>query len=216
MAPRSFVALLLTLALASCTITPSPTASATAPPPSGSGSSGPAVQPGRPYDADAVLQAMRDSRRPGGVPEALQTDEIAAAVAAELWTFDGRPWPQLVIGGACGPAICTLDVAGTPSAAAGSDLYSLSVDPDAASVTLDSGDLHGYPAALDGGLAEAGQAALGDRIRGLAYTGARWLPPPDAGRFWVSYRSGGEEGSPGLDVLLEPATGEVLEIRPIR
>lgn len=215
MASRIFVALMLTLALAACTSTPSPTGSASVPAPSVTGITEPLVQPGRPYDADAVLQAMRDSRRPGGVPEALQTDEVASAVAAQLWTFDGQPWAQLVIGGACGPSTCTLDVAGTPAGAAGSDLYSLSVDPDAASVTLEASDLHGYPAALDAQLDDAAQALVGDRLAGLSFVGARWLPPPDGGLFWVSYRSGGEEGSPGLDVLLDPVTGQVVEVRPI-
>ncbi|HEX7197446.1 MAG TPA: hypothetical protein VF364_11515, partial [Candidatus Limnocylindria bacterium] len=47
---------------------------------------------GRPFDAEAILAAMRDSRRPGGVPDEMQTDAIAAAVADAIWTIDGEPW----------------------------------------------------------------------------------------------------------------------------
>jgi hypothetical protein len=47
----------------------------------------------------------------------------------------------------------------------------------------------------------------------MALVGARWLPPPEAGQYWLSYRSGGEEGSPGLDVLLDAVHGVVIESR---
>ncbi|HEY7463671.1 MAG TPA: hypothetical protein VH987_04435 [Candidatus Limnocylindria bacterium] len=205
MAPRQLAVLLLTLALAGCATpdgSPSPGTQSGSAAPSG-------VAPGRPYDAATVLQAMRESRRPGGVPEALQIQQVAAAAAAELWTFDGSPWATMAIGGACGPATCSLEVAGTPAGGAGTDLYSFSVDPDAGTVAVESVDLHGYPAALDAALDAAVQAVAADRVRGLAYSGARWLPPPEAGRFLVAYRSGGEEGAPGVDLLVDLDSGAV-------
>jgi hypothetical protein len=219
MARRLAVGMLLTLALASCGRSPGSTPSA---PGSASASASasdrpsgdPVATPGRPYDAAALLAAMRDSRRPGGVPDQLQTRLIADAVSRQIWTWDGQPWLLMSVGGACGPDGCSLDVAGSREDAPGADLYSFSVDPASGAVTLASSDLHAYPGTLDAGLKQAARSAAGDELAGLAYVGARWLPPPDAGRYWLAYRSGGEEGAPGLDLLLDLATGELIETQP--
>jgi hypothetical protein len=212
MAPRQLAVLLLTLALTACT-TPDGSPS----PGMQTGSAAPsALEPGRPYDAAAVLEAMRASRRPGGVPEELRTEVLAGEVAVRLWTFNGSPWASMTIGGACGPATCSLEVAGTPAGGAGTDLYTFTIDPDAETVTAESSDLHGYPPALDAELEAAVQAAAAERVNGLAYSGARWLPPPATGQFWIAYRSGGEEGSVVLDVLLELDSGRVLQARARR
>jgi hypothetical protein len=227
-------ALILTLALAACgTPAPSPTASS-APtsqpgsPPAASASSTTATStatstatpqpaPGRPYHANTILAAMRESRRPGGVPDQLETDAIAGAVARRIWTYDGQPWQTLAIGGACGPVSCSLEVAGTPANAAGADLYSLSVVRGTAEVTLLAADLHGYPAALDAELDRTVRELLpGGRLAGVTLAGAEWLPPPDAGRFRVAYRAGGEEESGGLDLLLDLAARRIVEMRPVR
>ena len=221
MTPRHLAVLLMTLALAACgapdgsapaslvarSPTPTPIASSAVATPGGSA-------PARPYDGAAVLQAMRDSRRPGGVPAQLQTDEIAAAVANELWTWDGEPWPLLVIGGSCGPADCSLEVAGTPSNAAGSDLYVLSVDPGSAAVAVESSDLHGYPAQLDAQLQAIAQEVAADAIAGLRFASAQWLPA-NASQYLLAYRSGGEEGSPGVDLLIDAASRTLLEQDPV-
>lgn len=156
---------------------------------------------------------MRASRRPGGVPDELQTEPIAAAVAAQLWTWDGEPWTGMSIGAACGPERCSLDVAGTPPGAAGEDLYQLEVRlADATALVLGS-ELRGYPAALDQQLDAIARAGAGERLRGLVLQTARWLPPPDAGRYVVAYRSGGEEGSRAVDVTVDLGTGTVVEVR---
>jgi hypothetical protein len=186
-------------------ISPSPTPVATASP------SGSSPGPGRPYNATGVLQAMRDSRRPGGVPDQLETRAVAAAVANELWTWDGNPWPELVIGGACGPSSCSLEVAGAPQGA-GTDLYSIELQRDGTLAGVSS-DLHGYPPALDSDLQGIVEDQARDLVDDMAFTSARWLPPPDGGRYWVAYRSGGEEGSPGLDLLVDLARGTVLDHR---
>jgi hypothetical protein len=181
--------------------------------PASAGAAIPLAQPGTPYGAADLLQAMRDSRRPGGVPDELETREIAAAIAAQAWTWDGEPWETLSLGGACGPDGCNLDLAGAPTGEEGTDLYSFSVDPGAGAVQLLATDLHGHPAALQTMLDAAARATLGsDRLEGLELVASRWLPPPDTDRYWLAYRSGGEEGSPGLDVLLDAASGEVLEV----
>jgi hypothetical protein len=225
MARRLTVGMLLAVVLASCgqslSSTPStPGAGSSAGYPAGSSAS---VQPtgdpiaaaGRPYDADAVLEAMRGSRRPGGVPDQLETKAIAAAVSRQVWTWDGQPWLLLSVGGACGPGSCSLDVAGSRDDTLGADLYSFSVDPASGQVDLSTSDLHAFPSLLDKGLKQAAMAAAGDELAGLAYIGARWLPPPDAGRYWLAYRSGGEEGAPGLDLLLDLVSGELIEMRPV-
>jgi hypothetical protein len=159
---------------------------------------------------------MRDSRRPGGVPDELETDAVATAVAAELWTWDGAPWQTWAVGGACGPDTCSLDVAGTPAGGAGTDLYSFSIGLDREAVTLVATDLHGYPAALEAELDAAARGVLAATdLEGLRLVAARWLPPPETDRYWLAYRTGGEEGSPRLDVLLDLASGEVLEVSEV-
>jgi hypothetical protein len=166
--------------------------------------------PGRPFDADDILLAMRESRRPGGVPPQLQTNEIAGAVAEQVWTFDGEPWSDLVIGGSCGPETCTLEVAGQPEGAVGEDLYVFSVIPSTATVDLVSADLLGVPEDLFSDLDATARAGVDEPLEGLSLLSARWLPPPDAGQYALAYRPGGEEGSCGLDVVLDAGSGTVV------
>jgi hypothetical protein len=175
-----------------------------------------AVAPGRPYDASEVLAAMRESRRPGGVPDQLETDVIASAVAALLWTWDGAPWEELAVGGACGPASCSLEVVGAPAGASGTDLYSLSVDPATGSVELTASDLHGVPAALEAELDALVRAGVApERLEGMQLVGVRWHLAPDVGSYELAYRSGGEEGAPGLDIVVDREAGSVLEVTPV-
>ncbi len=184
------------------------------PPTGGSALASPAVAPGRPYDAAALLTGMRESRRPGGVPDELETDAIALAVSHMVWTWDGRPWDLLSIGGACGPTSCTLDVAGSRAGSDGSDLYSFEVAADG-TVTLISSDLHAYDASLDETLDRVARAAAGDLTTGLTYVGASWLPPPDTGLYRLAYRTGGEEGAPGRDLVLDLASGQIVDTGPV-
>jgi hypothetical protein len=192
---------------------PSPTATATqeastAPSPAGALSS-----PAAPYDVDAILAMMGESRRPGGVPDVLQNRQVAASIAHAARTWDGEPWATISISAACGPEECSLELAGAPDDGAGTDLYSFSVDPDARRVELVATDLHGYPANLEADLDAAARAALDSgQLDGLALVSARWLPPPDTDQYLLAYRSGGEEGAPRLDVLLDLASGEVRDV----
>jgi hypothetical protein len=211
--------LLASLALAACTEAP-PSATASLDQPATASASpepsqGVLPSAAQPYDAAALLAAMQNSTRPGGVPGQLETDAIAAAVAQRIWTWDGQPWDIFSVGGACGGSECSLDVAGSADGMAGTDLYSFTVMPGNAAVSLASSDLHGYPAALGAALDEIARAAAGDEIGDLAFVSARWLPPPDEGRYWLAYRSGGEEGAPGLDLLLDAATGEIVGRREV-
>jgi hypothetical protein len=194
--------------------TPLALGSSAAKPSPASSTAGWLADPGTPYGVDEILDAMASSRRPGGVPEELQNPQVAATLAHRAWTWDGAPWESLSISAACGPDTCSLELAGAPAGGAGVDLYSFSVDPDARRAELLATDLHGYPASLEADLDAAARAAVEPRrLKGLALVGARWLPPPDTNRYWLAYRSGGEEKSPSLDVLLDLATGQVLEVR---
>jgi hypothetical protein len=217
MAPHHLAVLLLTLALGACAA-PVPTgsqaaATASATPEGSVPTAEPTIPgpiPARPYDTAAVRQAMRDSRRPGGVPAELQTDEVAAGVANELWTWNGERWPQLVIGGSCGPSTCTLEVAGTPVNAAGADLYVLRVVPASAVASVESSDLHGYPAQLNEALKAIARTVAPDAIAGLRFASAQWIPSAP-GQYLLAYRSGGEERSPGVDLLIDTATRTLLD-----
>lgn len=121
-------------------------------------------------------------------------------------------YPSLVIGGSCGPSSCTLEVTGQPAGAAGADLYVFAVARPAGAVSLTTSDLHGYPSALDAAIEDLVRAGVpaGD-VGGLAYTTASWQVPPRSGWFLAAFRSGGEEGSPALDVLVDLATRTVID-----
>jgi hypothetical protein len=170
--------------------------------------------PGQPFDADDILAAMEDSRRPGGVPDELQTADVATAVADVLWTLEGEPWETISAGGSCDASECTLELAGSGAAAAGhEDVWVLSIVPDSGEVEVVTADLHAVPseaaAAMDRmARGAAGAGALDD----LLLTSVRWQPPPDAGRFVLAYRSGDEEESCSMDVELDIETGTVTEV----
>jgi hypothetical protein len=171
------------------------------------------LAPGRPYDGADVLEAMRSSRRPGGVPDELEREPIVSAVAHELWTIDGRPWSEMVAGGSCGPHLCTLEIGGTRDAAQGEDLYIFEVDPGAGRVTVQSSDLRGMEPALVSRLDLFARAHWPEAPLPGPLASARWLPPPRASVFVLSYRSGGEEGSPAVDAVVD-VTLTTVELQP--
>lgn len=223
------LAVLAVLVLAACgtsaptassnaSIGTTPTATPTAPPTTpGPSALAPIAlpDPGRPYDAEDLLEAMRDSRRPGGVPTELQEPGIAARLAERLWTFDGEPWDAVAAGGSCGPSTCTLELSGGTEAADGEDVWVFAVDPTDGAVEVVSADLHAVPdetaAALDRWARAIDAAGLLD---GLLYTTLRWLPPPAEDRFRLAYRSGNEEESCAVDLELDAAAGRIVEITP--
>lgn len=202
------------LFLGACAATPPPgsdvPASSTAP--AASAASGEAAVPGQPLAATDVLEAMRDSTRPGGVPEELQTDDIAAAVADLVWTFDGQPWDTIVAGGSCGGDDCMLELAGSQEGTAGEDVWVFEVQPQTGAVSVASADLHAVPADRIDALDRAARAVVGDDLPDeLALTAVRWLPPPETG-FVLAYRSGDEEGSCSVDVVLDASASRVEDL----
>lgn len=170
------------------------------------------ANPGKPYTAAAILAAMRDSRRPGGVPDQLETDAIAASIADRIWTYDGAAWTAMSIGGSCGPSSCTLEVGGTPADAVGEDLYVMEVTPTTGSVEVADASLHGLTQKIVDGLDEAARAAWdGSDLDELLLSSAGWQTPPHQSAFVLSYRSGGEEGAPGIDLVLDVDSGAVTQ-----
>lgn len=170
----------------------------------------PAAQP---FDASDILRAMRDSRRPGGVPAELQTEAIAAAVADTIWTLQGDPWDAISAGGSCGADACTLEVAGSAAGDAGEDVWVLSVDPATAEVEVVTADLHAIPRPAAEAIDRMARAADGGAaLDDLLLTSVRWHPPPDDGTFSLAYRSGDEEESCSIDVELDVVSGELTEV----
>ena len=173
--------------------------------------------PGTPFDAATIMTAMRDSRRPGGVPDQLETESIAAAVAAAVVTFDALPWTTMAASGSCGADSCTLELAGTRPDSHGDDVWIFDVRPAAGTVAVTTAGLRGLPNAMLPAIDALARSLLpAAPLEGLLLASVRWLPPPDGGRFALSYRGDGEEGSCGLDLALDAVTpgivGDVTQI----
>jgi len=185
-----------------------PASAATAPP----SAAGPELpESARPFDAATLLAAMRDSRRPDGVPDALETDAVASALAESIWTLDGEPWTAISAGGSCGPDTCSLEISGAGEGAQGDDLWVFGVTPATGGVQLQSADLRSLPLDLVARLDRLARSLVPAAVLdGLILTNVRWLPPPDDGQFVVSYRSGGEEGSCGADVTVNAVIPQII------
>ena len=169
----------------------------------------PLPQAGHPFDSAAIVTAMRESRRPGGVPDELQTDAIAAAVAETIQTIDGAPWTTMAIGGSCGPEHCTLEVSGGHPDALGDDVWSFDVVPASKTVTVVGTSLGSVPRDLAERADATARGTEPALLEGLVLASATWMLPPDAGRLLLAYRSGDEEGSCRRDVTVDLATGEM-------
>lgn len=202
------------LALAGCgttTPTPSPGSSALATPQTL------IVLPdaGRPYDAEDLIEAMRDSRRPGGVPSELQDTDIAARLAEGLWTFDGEPWDAIAAGGACDGSTCSLELSGGTEVSGGEDVWIFSIDLTSGAVDVVDADLHAVPDETAAALDRWARALDTDgMLDGLRTTAVRWLPPPAVDRFGLAYRSGNEEESCSVDLELDARAGRLVQMVP--
>jgi hypothetical protein len=169
--------------------------------------------PGHPWDGTALLDAMRASTRPGGVPDELETPGLAAAIAASVWTVDGTAWDTSSVGGYCGPSTCTIDIAGTHVNRAGEDLWTMEVGLASGTIVPLVAEVRSLPHELVESLDRLARA-LADpgALDSMTLATARWLPPPaGVGQFILSYRSGGEEGSCARELTLDAARGEILE-----
>jgi hypothetical protein len=166
---------------------------------------------GHPFSAASLLAAMRDSRRPGGVPDQIETDAIASAVAGAIWTYGGQPWSTQSVGGSCGPTTCTLEVAGAGPDTHGDDVWVFAVTPATSEVRLVTAELGSVPPEVVAALDDLARALdEGVSLGSMLLASVGWLPPPDEGQFLLSYRSGGEEGSCGIDLRLDAVHAEVV------
>ncbi|HEX5040402.1 MAG TPA: hypothetical protein VFW95_09725 [Candidatus Limnocylindria bacterium] len=190
---------------------PSSPAPATTAPPSTAAAVG---DPGKPYTGLDVLAAMRASRRPGGVPDPVETDAIATAIADAIWTFDGQPWSDLSAGGSCGAATCSIDFVGTRDGSSGEDVWSFEVAPADGSVQVVRRELGAVPDHVRDELDTLARSlVIGGQLDDLVLGSATWLAPPDAPAFALAYRSGNEEGSCAVDIVLDPVARRVLDSR---
>lgn len=158
----------------------------------------------------SILEA---SRRPDGIPGEAFAPDVLAALADTIWTFDGRPWQTADASGTCGSETCQLEVAGTRDGRAGDDLWVLQIDRGSGALAVTSAVLQSIPdddvTAIDRlarDIITAG--ALDDAV----LTGARWLPPPEAGHFILSYRSSEAAGGCGLEVVIDAIAPEVSAV----
>jgi len=198
--PRVAAAILVILVTACGAFDPSPS------PPAPSWTP---IEAGHPFDAETILTAMRESRRPGGVPDGIETPAIAADIAGAIWTFGGEPWSTMSIGGSCGPSTCTLDVSGSRPGELGEDVWTFSVEPASGQVSVIDSQLASVPPDVVELAALAVRASgLGAQVADLAIGSVSWLPPPD-GRLVLAYRSGDEEGSCQRDVSVDMTSGSV-------
>ena len=167
------------------------------------------IESGHPFDAETILAAMRESRRPGGVPDEIETPAIAAEIAETVVTFDGKAWSTVSIGGSCGPSTCTVDIGGSRPDALGEDVWAFSVEPATEQVSVIDSQLGSVPADVVE-LADLAVRAssLGAQVAELVIGSVSWLPPPD-GRLVLAYRSGEEEGSCRRDVSVDMTSGSV-------
>lgn len=220
--PRVLAAGLILL-LAACTPTPSPVTSAASiepsivaptstPAPSESAFALALPEPGQPFDAATLLEEMRTSTRPDGVPDILETDVLAGRLATAIWTFDGEGWSTTTAGGSCGSTSCTLEIAGSRSDGSGEDLWVFEIDPATGDVSVVSAELRAIPDDLVADLDALARAeAEGDLLDGLELTTAKWQPPPSEGTFELSYRAGAEEGSCAVELTVDARAGTITD-----
>lgn len=167
-------------------------------------------EPGLPYTADDILTAMLASTRPGGVPAEISTPQVAAAVAESLITIDGTPWAAYSVGGSCGPSTCSLEVVGVRDDAAGEDVWRFAVDPSTGAVEVSDRDLAATPAAVTSSLDHTARRLI-ELPASLFLASARWMPADGNLAFVLSYRSGNEEESCSVDIVLDAARSEIIE-----
>lgn len=136
---------------------------------------------------------------------------VADAIAGDIWTIDGATWDTIAIGGFCGHSTCTLDLAGTHIGRAGEDLWTVEVDLGTGETEPIVAEVRSLPWSLVDELDRLARTLDAD-LDPLVLTTVRWLPPPaEPGRFMLSYRSGGEEGSCAREVLLDAAGGDIAD-----
>lgn len=158
---------------------------------------------------------MRESSRPGGVPDAVERAALADAMARSIWTIDGSSWDTHSIGGSCGASTCIVDVAGAHAGWDGEDLWTLEVNLGSGNIQPLVSEVRSLPPSLVVSLDRMARSLADlEDADSLFLATARWLPPPaEGGLFVLSYRSGGEEGACAREITLDAVRGEIVEER---
>jgi len=168
---------------------------------------------GRPYDGAAVLALMRAQGLPA-IDPALLDEGVAAAVADNLWTYDGQPYRRLIFEGRCEGAGCALGVTGLPTFASDAtfaDAYRWMIEPGAAALRTEGGwpSLSGYPHELDPELEAEARALAGGDLDDLQLSSIRWLPDAEDRLFELQFDDGLDQAS--VVYLLLNRTDQTLE-----
>lgn len=179
---------------------------------------------GQPYTAAEIVAMLHHAiaTRPAGFASELRAqrilDAMAATVAAETFTFDGRPYQRVVFGARCDqPAVhCELTMDGVPAFSSDSDMkdsYTWTITLPTPLVTMADHSLRGYPAELTAGLDALAQSLDVDgRFKDRYLLGVEWALPPLEDGFVLRYGNGLEEGDPTFLVTLDRAGQRILSI----
>lgn len=172
---------------------------------------------GRPYTAEMIAIELQDV--PDDFPPELQSAFIAAALADQVWTYDGRPYRQVWIQGSCDDGArgrCEVSFTGLPVFAPtidDVDTYWFVVDLQTPVVGPERGHgLGGFPPDLAPEIDALARLLDTDgRFRNEALLGIDWaLPPPDDG-FVLRYGDD-NEGDTMIFVTLDRANRQILSI----
>ena len=173
---------------------------------------------GTPYTAAMIAAELRDVQF-GLAPE-LQSPFIAATLADRIWTYDGRPYRELLISGSCdeaGSGRCDLTVQGLPDYAPtreSEDYYHFDVDLHSGAVTLAAlPGGKGFPAELFLEIdALARSLDTEGRLEDLSLSYVLWAFPPPDDAFIVRYETGDQEGDRWIHMTIDRANRRILSM----
>jgi hypothetical protein len=171
--------------------------------------------PGQPYAA-ADIEPMLAAASVGVAAE-IRTPQVAAAIADRIWTFDGRPYQEVFIGGSCENGGCEIVVEGVPAFAPTRDtrdVWSLSLDLRTGVFSDSEPALGGFPAELTSGLDALARSLDADgTFRTLPLTRVEWLRPPPDGLWLLRYGSGTQEMDVNWYVTISTVERRILSVR---
>ncbi|HEX2756204.1 MAG TPA: hypothetical protein VHM48_12105 [Candidatus Limnocylindrales bacterium] len=172
--------------------------------------------PGKPYTADDILAILRAA--PAGDPAEMRTPQIAAAIADRVWTFDGRPYQRLLVGGRCDGGMCEISAEGMPAFGATDDLaddWFWRMDLRTGLVS-DNGEprLRGFPPELVPELDALARSLDTDgTFSALPLIRVEWTVPPPVGAFVLRYGTGTQEMDVNWFVKISTVDRAILSIR---
>jgi hypothetical protein len=171
--------------------------------------------PGQPYTA-ADIEPML-AAAPVGVAAQIRMPQVAAAIADRIWTFDGRPYQEVAIGGSCENQGCEIIVQGVPAYASTrdiQDIWLLGLDLRTGVFADNSPSLGGFPTELVPELDTLARSLDRDgTFAALPLIRTEWAIPPPAGVFVLRYGTGTQEQDVNWFVTLSTVDRSILAIR---